>query len=60
MKKGQDIKEMLNNINEDTKNKRDYLVDLKGMKVNVNDYDSVYPTIEVDHLSQGEYVLNDS
>ena len=33
MKKGHDVKEMLNSINEDTKNKRDYLVDMKSIKV---------------------------
>ena len=58
MKKGHDIKEMLKKINDDTSNKRDYLVNLKGMKVNTNDY--VYPSIEVDHLTTGEYQLTDT
>ena len=57
MKKGHDVKEMLNNINEDTKNKRDYLVDMKSIKVETNNF--VYPSISSDHLSQGSFVLTD-
>jgi len=57
MKKGHDVKEMLNNINEDTKNKRDYLVDMKSIKVETNNF--VYPSISVDHLTTGSYVLTD-
>ena len=57
MKKGHDVKEMLNNINEDTKNKRDYLVDMKSIKVETNNF--VYPSISSDHLSKGSFVLTD-
>ena len=63
MKKGHDVKEMLNNINEDTKNKRDYLVDMKSIKVETNNF--VYPSISVDHgenkhlLRDREFVLTD-
>ena len=63
MKKGHDVKEMLNNINEDTKNKRDYLVDMKSIKVEANNL--VYPSISVDHgenkhlLRDREFVLTD-
>ena len=57
MKKGQDIKEMLTQINEDTKNKRDYLVDLNGMQINVSN--NTFPTLSVDHLTTGEYQLTD-
>ena len=65
MKKGHDVKEMLNNINEDTKNKRDYLVDMKSIKVETNTMNGdavspfVYPSISVDHLTTGSYVLTD-
>jgi len=65
MKKGHDVKEMLNNINEDTKNKRDYLVDMKSIKVETNTENGdavspfVYPSISVDHLTTGSYVLTD-
>jgi hypothetical protein len=58
MKKGQDIKDMLRKINNDTCNKRDYLINLKSIKVNTNDY--VYPSIEINHLTTGEYTLNDN
>lgn len=58
MKKGQDIKDMLRKINNDNFNKRDYLINLKSIKVNTNDY--VYPSIEIDHLTTGEYTLNDN
>ena len=58
MKKGMEIQSMLKQINDDVKHKRDYLVDLNGMKVNTNDY--VYPSIEVDHLTTGEYQLTDT
>ena len=58
MKKGQDIKEMLTQINKDTKNKRDYLVDLNGMQISASS--NTFPTLSVDHLSTGEYALNDS
>ena len=47
MKKGHDVKEMLNNINEDKNNKKDYLVDMRGIKVDTNNF--VYPSISVDH-----------
>ena len=65
MKKGHDVKEMLNSINEDTKNKRDYLVDMKSIKVETNTMNGdavspfVYPSISVDHLTTGSYVLTD-
>ena len=65
MKKGHDVKEMLNNINEDTKNKRDYLVDMKSIKVETNTENGdavspfVYPSISVDHLQDKEFVLED-
>ena len=65
MKKGHDVKEMLNNINEDTKNKRDYLVDMKSIQVETNTENGdavspfVYPSISVDHLTTGSYVLTD-
>jgi len=58
MKKGHDVKEMLNNINEDTKNKRDYLVDMKGINITENNVYS-YPDLEVDHLSKGKFNLTD-
>ena len=57
MKKGHDVKEMINSINEDTKNKRDYLVDMKSIKVETNNF--VYPSISSDHLSHGSFVLTD-
>ena len=58
MKKGQDIKEMLTQINEDTKNKRDYLVDLNGMQISASN--NTFPTLSVDHLTTGEYQLTDN
>lgn len=58
MKKGQDIKEMLTQINEDTKNKRDYLVDLNGMQISASS--NTFPTLSVDHLTTGEYQLTDN
>lgn len=58
MKKGQDIKEMLTQINEDTKNKRDYLVDLNGMQISASN--NTFPTLNVDHLTTGEYQLTDN
>ena len=63
MKKGHDVKEMLNNINEDKNNKKDYLVDMKSIKVETNNL--VYPSISVDHgenkhlLRDREFVLTD-
>ena len=57
MKKGQDIKEMLTQINEDTKNKRDYLVDLNGMQISASN--NTFPNLSVDHLTTGEYQLTD-
>ena len=65
MKKGHDVKEMLNNINEDKNNKKDYLVDMKSIKVETNTENGdavspfVYPSISVDHLTTGSYVLTD-
>ena len=57
MKKGHDVKEMLNNINEDKNNKKDYLVDMRGIKVDTNNF--VYPSISVDHLQDREFILTD-
>ncbi len=58
MKKGHDVKEMLNNINEDTKNKRDYLVDMKSINITENNVYN-YPDLEVDHLTRGKFSLTD-
>lgn len=58
MKKGQDVKEMLTQINDDTKNKRDYLVDLKSINVSENNVYN-YPDMEVDHLTVGKLSLTD-
>ena len=65
MKKGHDIRKMLNNINEDKNNKKDYLVDIKSIKVETNTMNGdavspfVYPSISVDHLQDREFVLTD-
>ncbi len=60
MKKGHDIKEMLKKINDDTSNKRDYLVDLNGMQINPSRHNNAFPTLSVDHLTTGEYQLTDT
>jgi len=44
MKKGQEIKQMLKQINNDVKFKKDYIVDLNSLDVNRNDT-SVYPDL---------------
>ena len=58
MKKGMEIQSMLKQINDDVNNKRDYLVDLNGIKVSTSE--NVYPTMSVDHLTTGEYQLTDN
>ena len=58
MKKGQEIKEMLSKINEDKKNKTDYLVQMKDCKVVENEAYS-FPDLEVDWLSKSPHSLND-
>ena len=57
MKKGHDIKNMLNRINEDKSKKSDYLVDMKSMEIKTNAF--TFPSISVDHLKDKEFVLND-
>ena len=57
MKKGQDAREMLTRINDDVKNKRDYIIDAKGINVETNNY--TYPSITVDHLQDKEFILTD-
>tara|TARA_R100001163_G_C5030588_1_gene170919 strand:+ start:99 stop:1142 length:1044 start_codon:yes stop_codon:yes gene_type:complete len=57
MKKGQDAREMLTRINDDVKNKRDYIIDAKGINVETNNY--TYPSITVDHLQDKKFILTD-
>ena len=58
MKKGQEIKSMLNKINEDVKYKKDYIVDLNTLDVSQNDR-NVYPDL---HYAGGNnyYQMNDN
>ena len=58
MKKGHNIKEVLERINEDKKHKTDYLVNLKSIKIKEAS-DSVYPNIDVDHLTTSPHNLSD-
>ncbi len=58
MKKGQEIKSMLNKINEDVKYKKDYIVDLNTLDVSQNDR-NVYPDLHYTGGS-GYYRLNDN
>jgi len=44
MKKGHDIRQMLETVNNDSKNKRDYIVDLQALKV--NESTSTFPNLE--------------
>ena len=57
MKKGQDAREMLTRINDDVKNKRDYIIDVNSINVETNNY--TYPSITVDHLQDREFILTD-
>lgn len=57
MKKGQDAREMLTRINDDRNNKRDYIIDLKSIRVKTNNY--TYPSITIDHLPDRDYILTD-
>ena len=58
MKKGHNIKEVLERINEDKKHKTDYLVNLKSITIKEAS-DSVYPNIDVDHLTTSPHNLSD-
>lgn len=58
MKKGQDVTQMLTQINEDTKHKADYLVDLKSINIIENNVYN-YPDLEVSHLTKGKFSLSD-
>ncbi len=58
MKKGHNIKEVLERINEDRKHKTDYLVNLKSITIKEAS-DSVYPNIDVDHLTTSPHNLSD-
>ena len=44
MKKGHDIRQMLETVDNDSKNKRDYIVDLQALKV--NESTSTFPNLE--------------
>ena len=59
MKKGHDIKKMVEKINNDVQYKKDYIVDLHSTLIKENDPNITYPKICLDEVFGSEYELTD-